>query len=72
MATTYTTRPSDLVQAILTRFRALGSVLIWMVETSPRSQALNRLNLTSDDELAARGTTRVAETHRLLGSRGYL
>lgn len=72
MATTSTTRAFDVVEVALTPFRALGSLLIWMAEASPRAQALDRLNRTSDDALAASGTTRVAETLRLLGSRGYL
>ena len=72
MATTSTTRAFNVVEAALSPLRALGSLLIWMAESSPRAQALDRLNRTSDDELMARGTTRVAEALRLLGSRGYL
>lgn len=72
MASTSTTRSFGLVQATLTPFRAMGSLLIRMAETSPRAHALDHLNRTSDDDLMSRGTTRLAEARRLLGSRGYL
>lgn len=64
-------RPSVLELAAAP-FRALGDLLVRMAETSPRGQSLDRLNATSDDELAERGTTRAGEARRILGARGAL
>lgn len=41
--------------------------LIRLAENSPRIRALNALNAMSDEELAARGTTRQAEMLRIVG-----
>lgn len=48
-------------------FRAFGRFMIRIAETSSYARKLNELNLTSDEELAARGTNRVAEIRRIVG-----
>lgn len=48
-------------------FRAIGDFLILLAEAGPRSEAFRRLSRMSDEELASRGTTRVAEIQRIVG-----
>lgn len=43
--------------------------LVAMAEARPEVRALNRLGNTSDEELAARGLTRMGELQRILGGR---
>lgn len=48
-------------------FVAVGRFLVMIAETSPRVRELERLNLRSDAQLAARGLTRDGEIRRILG-----
>ena len=41
--------------------------IVRLAENSPRMRALNALNAMSDEDLAARGTTRQAEILRIVG-----
>ncbi|MBC9245815.1 hypothetical protein H4P12_03600 [Paracoccus sp. 11-3] len=58
---------ASFLQLISAPFRAFGRFMIHTAETSPYARKLNDLNLTSDEELAARGTNRVAEIRRIVG-----
>lgn len=49
-------------------FRAVGMFLVRLAENGPRMQAVQRLNETSDEELAARGLTREGEIRRIFGA----
>lgn len=55
--------------------RRVGAVLLGALEmiatAGPKSEALRRLTRMSDDQLAARGTTRDAEVRRVLGIDGF-
>ena len=53
-------------------FRAVGDFLVLLAEAGPRSEALRRLTRLTDEDLAARGTTRDAEIRRILGVRAQL
>jgi hypothetical protein len=48
-------------------FAALTEFLTLMVEAGPRTEAIRVLTRTSDETLAARGTTREREIRRLVG-----
>ncbi|MFV0302912.1 MAG: hypothetical protein ACK5IP_18925 [Paracoccus sp. (in: a-proteobacteria)] len=52
-------------------FRAIGHGLIALAEAGPRMAAVRRLNEMSDEQLAARGTTREAEVRRIFGPSMY-
>ncbi len=49
-----------------------GHFILSMAEAGPRMAEVRRLNATSDADLAARGTTRLAEVHRIFGPRIHL
>ena len=72
MATLAAASRSSPLQLAAAPFLAAGELLIRMAEASPRGQALERLNRISDEELAARGTTRSDEARRVLGARAFL
>ncbi len=55
-----------------TRPNALWRRLVALAESRPDVRALNRLNATTDEDLAARGLTRVGEVHRIMGARFYI
>jgi hypothetical protein len=57
------------LQTAAAPFRAFGRLLVDLGERSPLMLALTRLQATSDEALQARGLTRHAELHRILGSR---
>lgn len=61
-----------LIDWLAAPFRALGRFLVLLAEAGPRLAALDRLNRLSDEELAARGTTREAEVQRIMGFRSYI
>ncbi|MEZ5797517.1 MAG: hypothetical protein R3D63_08700 [Paracoccaceae bacterium] len=46
--------------------------LIALAEARPEARAINRLDALSDEELAARGLTRMGELRRILGARYLL
>lgn len=54
------------------RPNALWRRLVALADARPDVRALNRLNDTPDEDLAARGLTRVGEVHRILGARFYI
>ena len=67
MATVTLPHPSRLLDRLASAFRAFGDFLVLLAEAGPRSDALRRLTSMTDEELAARGTTRDAEIRRILG-----
>lgn len=75
MAQTATLNNSGFANGVLwgfvAPFRAVGTFLIRLAENGPRMQAVQRLNETTDEELAARGLTREGEVRRIFGSLYY-
>lgn len=67
-----TPRAPTLLARLAAPFRALGWFLMQLAEAGPRMEALKRLNETSDETLAAHGTTREAQIRRILGPRAYV
>ncbi|MFO7805113.1 MAG: DUF1127 domain-containing protein [Paracoccaceae bacterium] len=53
-------------------FRSIGHWLVDLAERSPMNRAVTKLNATTDEELAARGTTRRAEIERLFKPAFYV
>jgi hypothetical protein len=53
-------------------FRSIGHWLVDLAECSPMNRAVTKLNDTTDEELAARGTTRRAEIERLFKPAFYV
>lgn len=51
---------------------AVARGFVAFMEAGPRMDQVRRLNATSDTELAARGTSREREVHRIFGDRMYL
>ena len=72
MATFAALSRASALELAVVPIRVLGDLLVRMAETSPRGRALDRLNRTSDAELAAGGTTRANKARRMLGARGAL
>jgi hypothetical protein len=70
----YTHAPAPLAFADRA-LRRIGAAVLTVPETiataGPKAEALRRLTQMSDDELAARGTTRDAEVRRVLGIDGF-
>jgi hypothetical protein len=48
------------------------NMLIRAAENHPKMKAVNQLNAQSDEQLAARGTTRIDEVRRIFTSHYYL
>jgi hypothetical protein len=61
-----------LLDALAAPFRLLGEALMALALAGPRVEALERLGHLSDEQLAARGTTRVAQVERILGVRSRI
>lgn len=61
-----------LSERIAAPFRAFRSFLVLLSEAGPRTEAIGRLSRMSDEELAARGTTREAEIRRIVGVGAYI
>ena len=57
-----------IVELFATPLRAIGNGIIAMVERNPRFGAIERLNEISDEELAAKGVTRVDAVRQILGT----
>jgi hypothetical protein len=53
-------------------FWAVGELFATLATTRPRFSDLDRLSRMSDDDLAARGTTRQNELQRILGAGALL
>ena len=70
--TTATPTRSSVLSLLARPFTAIWSTLIAIAEAGPKMREINALNDTTDAQLAARGTTRLAEVQRILGNRMYL
>ena len=55
-------------ELVLAPFRAIGRGFEFLIENNHRAQALNALCEMSDEELAAKGTTREEAVQRLVGA----
>jgi hypothetical protein len=53
---------------VASAFRTLGHFALLMLTAQPRVRAIEQLLRTSDEDLAARGTTRDAELNHILGA----
>lgn len=51
---------------------ALGAMFFTLSEAGPRMDQIRKLNATSDEALAARGTDRAAEVRRIFAGSYYL
>jgi len=73
-ANTQTTTAStpNLLSLIARPFIAIGNFLVRISEASAMAQAVDRLAELSDEDLAAKGTTRRAEVEKLFGSYLYM
>lgn len=56
-----------LAARIAAALRAAGEIALLWVSAEPRIAAIERLSRLTDEQLAARGTTRAAELQRILG-----
>ncbi|EYD72930.1 hypothetical protein Rumeso_04806 [Rubellimicrobium mesophilum DSM 19309] len=56
------------LDGIASGFRALGHIAVLAVTAQPRVQAIEQLLRTTDEDLAARGTTRQSELNHILGA----
>ncbi len=64
--------PRSLGQTLAAPFKAVGHFLIVLAESGPRMKQIERLNATSDEQLAALGKTREGEIRRIFGARLYI
>lgn len=62
---------TTLISQLTAPFRAIGRALVAMAEAGPRMAQLRRLSEMTDEELAARGTTRNDEVRRIFGASLY-
>lgn len=53
-------------------FRMIGNALISLAESSSRMELVRQLNDTTDEQLAAAGTTRADEIRRIFASCGAM
>ncbi len=58
--------------SLATPFRAIGRFLVRIAESSDLMRQVEKLNRTSDEELAARGVTRSDMVREIFSSRYYL
>lgn len=73
MAYINTAKPTLSLGGILARpFVAVWNFMIMVAEAHPKMDAINKLNRLSDDQLAARGTSREAEIRRIFAGQFYL
>ncbi|MFN3822826.1 MAG: hypothetical protein ACK4RN_02495 [Pseudorhodobacter sp.] len=71
--TNTTTISAPGIRALLARpFIAFWNVMMLIAEHGPRMDEVRKLNALSDEDLAARGLTRVGEIQRIFGHRMYL
>lgn len=65
----YVSTPShSILDRVASALRTLGHFGLLIVTAQPRVRAIEQLLRTSDEELAARGTTRDAELNHILGA----
>lgn len=68
MAYITTAKPIGSVFAIAARpFQTVWNFLIMLAEANPRMKQVDKLSQETDEQLAARGTTRTKEIQRLFG-----
>ena len=78
MATTDSNTPhaaastANFFYALGAPFNAIGRALVRAADNSAPMQEVRRLQDVSDEQLAARGTTRTAEIRRILASTGAI
>ena len=60
--------PGALFQALGAPFKAVGNMMVTLMEAEPRLAEIRRLNAMGDDELIARGLTREAEVRRIFAA----
>jgi len=63
---------SSALSLITAPFRAIGTALVWLAENDSRLHAARKLQETSDEALAARGTTRADEIRRIFAASGAI
>ena len=67
--------PHSLTEGILARVRSAGhralETLVLLANANSLMREVEHLNGTTDEVLAARGTTRAAEVDRIFGARHY-
>jgi len=68
MAYADATHSTTIIDSILRPFIAFGRVLAWVGSSGRIAQAIDKLNATTDAELAAMGTTRKQEVERIIGA----
>lgn len=71
-AATFTAPARNITGLLLAPFRATVNFLISMAEARPMMQQINRLNATTDAQLASRGLTRDSEIRRIFGAQFYI
>lgn len=73
MAYITATKPTQSLAGLAARpFIAFWEVLIRMAEAHPKMGAVGALNAQTDEQLAARGTTREQEVRRIFAGQFYL
>ncbi|TNC65971.1 DUF1127 domain-containing protein [Rubellimicrobium roseum] len=72
MAMIADTHHRNLRDTIAAPFQAVVSFLTLLAEANPRLAAVERLNRLSDEDLAARGTSREDEIRRIFGIRASI
>jgi hypothetical protein len=73
MAYISTVKPVASLSSILARpFVAIWNFMILMAESHPKMEEVRKLNAKTDEDLAARGTSREAEVRRIFSDRLYL
>ena len=72
MAMIADTRHHSLRDMIAAPFHAVLSFLTLLAQANSRIEAVERLNRLSDEELAARGTTREEQIRRIFGVRAAI
>lgn len=73
MAYLTTAKPAISLSGIIARpFVAVWNFMLMLAEAHPKMTAVNKLNAMSDEQLAARGTTRADEVRRIFAGQFYL
>ena len=62
------THSHSILDRVGAALQTLGHFAVLMITAQPRVRAIEQLLRTSDEELAARGTTRDAELNHILGA----
>ncbi|MGV8949891.1 MAG: DUF1127 domain-containing protein [Cypionkella sp.] len=59
-------------QVLAAPFVAVGHFLVLLAESGPRMKQIEKLNATTDEQLAALGKTRAGEVRRIFGASLYI